>query len=81
MPFLKKFTQDVQENGKILSAIIQKGVDAGEFGASANPALAAEIVSGVLAHFIWRQLNSEKVILTDQLAEDAIEILFKGLNE
>jgi AcrR family transcriptional regulator len=81
MPFLRKFALEVEENGKILSAMIQKGIDAGEFGASANPVLAAEIIGGVLAHFIWRQLNSDKVILTDKLAEDVVEILFKGLNE
>lgn len=81
MPLLKKFTEVLQENGQILSSMIQEGIDTGEFGASANPALATEIISGVLAHFIWRQLNSEKVILTDKLAEDVVEILFKGLNE
>lgn len=81
MPFLKIFALEVQEKGKILSAMIRKGIDAGEFGASANPVLAAEIIGGVTAHYIWKQLNSEKVILTDKLAEDIIEILFKGLNE
>jgi len=65
----------------LLADMIKEGLNSGEFGASAKPALAAEIVGGVITHFLLRQLNSSKEILSDHLAEEAIEMLFKGLNE
>ncbi len=65
----------------LLADLINEGLECGEFGASAKPMLAAEIVGGVITHFLLRQLNSRQTILSDQLAEEAIEMLFKGLNE
>ena len=61
--------------------MIQEGKDTGEFGPSVNPKLAAGIIGGTLGHFIWQQFSSNKKILSDQLAVDIIEMLFKGLNE
>lgn len=81
LPFLKTFEEEAQRNQKMLTDMIQQGVDSGEFGANAKPWLAAEIIGGVLSHFFWHQLNSEKIILSDKLAEDIIEMLFLGLNE
>ena len=81
MDFLKSFQRAANEKRQILIDMIQEGVDSGEFGANANPGLAAEIIAGTLSHFFWRQTNCDAVILTDQLAEEIIEILFKGLNE
>ena len=65
----------------VLADMISEGLNSGEFGASAKPLLAAEIIGGVITHFLLRQLNSNKRILSDRLAEEAIEMLFKGLNE
>lgn len=79
--FLKKWKDETDRRGKILVNMIEEGVDSGEFGAGANPQLAADIVWGVTAHFIWQQLSSKKRILSDQLAEQIIEMLFKGFNE
>jgi len=81
IPFRQFFQQQISRNRRILIEIIQKGIDSGEFGASAKPGLAAEIIAGVISHFLWQQLNSKTAILSDQLAEEIIEILFKGLNE
>ena len=53
----------------------------GEFGASANSQLAVELIIGVTTHFIWQQMLNDKTILSDELAEQIIELLFKGLNE
>ncbi len=69
------------KRGGVLAKMIQEGVNSGEFGASAQPQLAASIIGGAMQHFIWQQLATDKKILSDQLAEDIIEILFKGLNE
>lgn len=69
------------KRGRVLATMIQEGVDSGEFGASAKPELAASIIGGAMQHFIWQQLATEEKILSDELAEDMIEILFKGLNE
>lgn len=78
---LEKFKKEAERRGRILVTIICTGIESGEFGASANPELAANIIGGVWQHFIWQQLASHKKILTDELAEEIIEILFKGLNE
>lgn len=79
--FLETAKTEAIKHWKTLSIMIQQGIDSGEFGASAKPQLAAAIIGGVLSNFIWQQLNSKEQILSDQLAEDIIEMLFKGLNE
>lgn len=79
--FLEKSKDEADKRSEILVQMIQQGVNTGEFGASAKPELAAAIYGSVLWFFIWRQLLSKEQMLTDQLAEDIIEMLFKGLNE
>lgn len=78
---LDKFKKESLKRGRVLVAVIEQGIASGEFGASANPELAAQIIGGVWQHMIMAQLASHKRILTDKLAEEIIEILFKGLNE
>lgn len=81
LSILESCKKEAEEKGKILVAMIQEGMETGEFGASAKPEIAAQIIGGAIHHFIWHQLASKKKILTDNLAEDIIEMLFKGLNE
>lgn len=81
LPFLDEFQKLADQNRSLVIDMIQEGIDSGEFGRSATPEFAAEIIAGVLGHFIWRQSWSKKKILSDKLAEDTIEFLFKGLNE
>ena len=78
---LEKFKQKLRRQGNIIMAVIKEGIASGEFGASAKPELAAEIIGSVWQNFIWQQLSTKAKILTDRLAEEIIEILFKGLNE
>jgi AcrR family transcriptional regulator len=66
---------------EILSKLIQKGIHNKEFGVSVKATIAVEILIGTLIHFISQQLASSKKILSDRLAEEIIELLFKGLNE
>jgi TetR/AcrR family transcriptional regulator len=81
LPFLEDFIKESIQRRKILVDLITDGIRSKEFGPSANPELAAEVFVGALTHFIMKQLNSRKVILSDKLAEDLVEFLFKGLNE
>jgi TetR/AcrR family transcriptional regulator len=81
LPFLEHFRQDAMKRHHILSELISEGIASGEFGASARPELASELYLGIITHFLWNQLNSPDPILSDQLAEEIVEILFKGLNE
>ncbi len=78
---LQKFKNAAEKKGRVLVTVIRQGIESGEFGASANPELAARIIGGVWQHMIMQQLASKKRILTAKLAEEIIEILFKGLNE
>lgn len=78
---LDKFKKKMKSQGGALAKVVQEGIKSGEFGAGAKPELAAQIIGGVWQHFVWQQLASEKRVLTDTLAEQVIEILFKGLNE
>ncbi len=81
LPFLNEFKKQIKIHRKLLVDLIQEGVDSGEFGAGANPQLAAEITGAVMGHFIGKQLKEKKKLLTDELAEEIVELLFKGLNE
>ena len=78
---LEKFYKKMSRQGNMIMAVIEQGVESGEFGVSAKPELATQIIGGVWQHFIWQQLSTHKKVLTDRLAEEVIEILFKGLNE
>jgi TetR/AcrR family transcriptional regulator len=81
LPFLKKYLDEMHQRRAAVVELIRAGIACGEFGRSANPELAAELLMAAVSHYMYKQLNSTEVILTDRLAEDIIELLFKGLNE
>ncbi len=81
LPFLDNFIKEAGVRRQLLIRLIEEGVTRGEFGTNANPQLAAEIFMGAMMHFILNQLNSKETLLSDKLAEDIVELLFKGLNE
>ena len=80
-PLLVDMRREAERRGRVIVNMIQEAVDSGEFGASARPELAAHIIGGVLQSFIWHQLLSDEKVLSDELAEEIVELLFKGLNE
>jgi AcrR family transcriptional regulator len=75
------FKKEAITRREFLVDLIQEGINNGEFGLSVKTSVAVEIIIGTLTHFISQQLSVNKVILSDQLAEEIIEFLFKGLNE
>jgi len=81
LPFLERYALLIEQHRQRFLNIIKQGINSNEFGASAKPELAVEIIGGVIFHYVVQQLQSDKQILTDQLAEDIIELIFKGLNE
>jgi AcrR family transcriptional regulator len=81
LPFLNGFKDEVECHGKLFTNMIQEGINSGEFGASAKPELAVQVIGGVLMHFLMSGLHSRRRVLSDQLAEEIVELLFKGLNE
>ncbi|MBD3287505.1 TetR family transcriptional regulator [candidate division KSB1 bacterium] len=76
-----EFEHDAERHKQIFIKMIEEGIASGEFGAGAKPELAVEIFGAVMFHFTNRQLSSHEKILSDELAEDIVELLFKGLNE
>jgi TetR/AcrR family transcriptional regulator len=81
LPFLDSFHKAANKRKQLIIDLVKEGIARGEFGASADPSLAAEIFIGSISHFLWKQVNSKKRILSDLLAEQIVELLFKGLNE
>lgn len=81
LPFLEDLIEEANQRRKMLVDLIYEGIRAGEFGSSAKPELATEIFVGSLTHFIQKQLNTPEIILTDELAEEMVELLFLGWNE
>jgi AcrR family transcriptional regulator len=81
LPFLESIMDMAKKRRRILASLIQEGINHGEFGASADPKLACEVFVGTVSHFVWKQLCGEEKILSEQLAEQIVELLFKGLNE
>lgn len=81
LPFLESIIEEARDRRRSLANLIQKAINNGEFGAGAKPQIACEVFVGTITHFIWKQLNSGKRILSDRLAEEIVELLFKGLNE
>ena len=80
-PFYETFKKETEKQKRVLIRLIQEGKESGEFGPTVSPELAVGIFSGTLAHFIWQQFRTRKRILSDHLAEEIIDILFRGLNE
>lgn len=81
LPCLNGLESDIAAHAKIFADMIQEGINSGEFGPSAKPELVVHVIGAVLVHFLITQLNSKERILSDQLAEELVELLFKGLNE
>ena len=81
LPFLDELTEEAEKSRLDFVKLVQEGINSGEFGQSADPDLAAEIFLGTIIHYLWKQVNSQETILSDQLAEEIVELLFKGLNE
>ena len=80
-PLSKQFQAEAIIRREVLSKLIQEGIKNKEFGLSVKTTIAVEIIIGTLIHFIAQQLVSDKKILSDKLAEEIIDVLFKGLNE
>ena len=80
-PLVDRFKKEAISRREIMVDLIQEGIDKKEFGISVKTQIAVEIIIGTLIHFISQQLASKRKILSDQLAEEIIEVLFKGLNE
>jgi AcrR family transcriptional regulator len=81
LPFLESLMLSAVRRRTRLEDLIRQGVHSGEFGINADPHLAAEIFTGAISHYIWKQLNCADQLVSDQLAENVVEFLFKGLNE
>jgi AcrR family transcriptional regulator len=81
LSFLEDLISDAMNRRKWLVDMIQEAIKSGEFGTSARPELASEIFLGAISHFILKQLTTNEEVLTDQLAEDIVEMLFLGWNE
>ena len=80
-PLSKQFQNEAIVRREILIKLIQEGIKNKEFGLSVKTPIAVEIIIGTLLHFVAQQLASHKKILSDRLAEEIVEVLFKGLNE
>ena len=81
LPFLNTFMKAADKRRQVIIDLVKEGIERGEFGASADPDLAAEIIIGSITYFLWKQVNCKKRVLSDALAEEIVELLFKGLNE
>jgi len=81
LPFSAEIHCDAKSHRDISIKVIREAIDSGEFGPGVNPELAIDFIGAVTYHFIRKQLKTDKKILTDKLAEEIIELLFKGFNE
>ncbi|MBN1155803.1 TetR/AcrR family transcriptional regulator [candidate division KSB1 bacterium] len=81
LPFLEEFLPDIKRHREITIKIIHEAMASSEFGPKVNPDITFEIVGAVMFHYMRKQLKTSKKILTEELAEEIIELLYKGFNE
>jgi len=81
LPFLEEYVDEAMKRRKFLIDLVKEGIESGEFGPRANPEIAAELFVAAITHFTWKQLNSDKKILSDSLAGEIVNTLFLGINE
>jgi len=80
-PLMDYFKSQSAQRRRALMSIIQEGINSGEFGAGADAELASDIFGAVLGYFMLKQTNSRRKILSEDLAQRVVELLFRGLNE
>lgn len=80
-PLGTRFRNEELSRKKNLVKLVQQGIERGEFGTNIKPEIAVEMIIGTITHFMWHQLNSKRRIVSDQLAAEIVEVLFKGLND
>lgn len=81
LPFSEEFLPDIMRHREITIKIIQEAMRTGEFGPKVNPYLAFDLIGAITFHFIRMQLRTHEKILTDGLAEEVVELLYRGFNE
>jgi TetR/AcrR family transcriptional regulator len=81
LPFLEKFVEEATSRRQMFVDMIKQEIPKGKFGPGVNPEITAEIFVAALIHFILKQLSCKENILSDHLAEEIVDILFRGLND
>jgi hypothetical protein len=79
-PILKKVEASAEKPREVIAEMIEKSMQRGEVPPTVDPLIAGEVLTGVLTYFMIKQINSEKTILSDRLAEKIVDQLYIGLN-
>ena len=77
--FLINFKKEATQREQIIVTLFRDGIESGEFDKSLDPVTLAHIYMGVLMHFIMVQLTKNENVLSDQLADDILNILVNGM--
>jgi len=80
LPFIRFFTSDLLHPQELLTKIIRDGIEAGEFNPDLDAGIIASLVAGVQFIYIIKYLNWNNEEFTDQLAEEIVDHLMRGLS-
>ena len=79
--FLQDMKDQTMRHRRMLVSIIRKGQESGELGPLVDKELAVEIIGGIMFHYLHRLIHAQEKRPVDQLAQDIVALLFRGLNE
>ncbi len=79
LDFLGSYHAEAVVQTQVIMNVIRDGVRDGELVPETDPVLIADMLVGTIAHLIWHQMMVRKRILTDQLSEKIIQLLFCGM--
>ena len=80
LDFLESYHAETVAQTQMIVEVVQEGIRSGEFSPGTDPMLLADILVGTIAHLIWHQMKIEKKILTDQLSENIVQLIFSGIH-
>ncbi len=81
LPLTKEFEEKIETHRNLFKKLIQEGIDSGEFGPGVDPSLAIDIIGAVLIHYVRKYLNNDDMKSPEEISDEVIELLFRGLNE
>jgi hypothetical protein len=79
-PIVERFNSSTERPPEGFAEMIRRSIQKGEVPETVVPDVAGEVLAGVLTYYVIKQINSEKTILSDDLAEEIVDQLYIGLN-
>ena len=81
LEFLDNIEEHVNEKNEMGYALVQEGINKGEFKSTTDPMIVARTFSGALVHYVIHHLMDKEADLTDELADNIVDTIVCGIKK